>query len=87
MQTKSLVPNLIQDFLLYYKLSWLKQFKSEELKQDASVEVRLVTGRRLAIGKWGQYTDVTVTKPDGLLDLQVMIIFNLLQFISVIKFS
>ena len=47
------------------KLCWLKQYKPEELKIDAGVEARFATGTDvgdLAMGLFGQYTDVTVGK-------------------------
>lgn len=58
------------------KLCWLKQYKPEELKQDAGLDARFSTGNKvgdLAMGLFGKYTDVTTNKPDGSLDLQEMI--------------
>lgn len=58
------------------KLCWLKQYKPEELKIDAGVEVRFAAGTEvgdLAMGLFGQYTDVTVTKPDGSLNIPAML--------------
>ncbi len=58
------------------KLCWLKQYKPEELKIDAGVEARFATGTDvgdLAMGLFGQYTDVTVAKPDGSLNISAMI--------------
>ncbi len=58
------------------KLCWLKQYKPKELKIGAGVEARFATGTDvgdLAMGLFGQYTDVTVTKPDGSLNISAMI--------------
>lgn len=58
------------------KLCWLKKYKPGELKQDAGLEARFISGNEvgdLAMGLFGNYTDVTTNKPDGSLDLQAMI--------------
>ena len=54
----------------------LNSTSQKELKIGAGVEARFATGTDvgdLAMGLFGQYTDVTVTKPDGSLNISAMI--------------
>lgn len=64
------------EFWQWPKLCWQKKYKPDEFKQDESAEARFVTGNNvgdLAMGLFGKYTDVTIEKSDGSLDLPAMI--------------
>ena len=58
------------------KILWLKKYKPEEFVQDTSVENRMTTGNAvgdLAMGLFGDYTEVTVLDKDGKPDISAMI--------------
>ena len=58
------------------KILWLEKYKPDEAVEDASAQARFDTGNcvgDLAMGLFGEYTDVTAYKPDGALDLSAMI--------------
>lgn len=58
------------------KILWLKKYKPEEFAQDSSVENRMVTGNvvgDLAMGLFGDYTEVTVLDKEGKPDISAMI--------------
>lgn len=58
------------------KMAWLKKYKPEEEVQDPAREGRFTTGNEigdLAMGLFGDYTEVTAKKEDGSLDLSAMI--------------
>lgn len=58
------------------KQLWLETFRKELKTEDASREARMVTGNEvgdLAMGLFGDYTEVTVLKEDGRPDLSAMI--------------
>ena len=58
------------------KILWLKKYKPEEFVQDTSVENRMTTGNvvgDLAMGLFGDYTEVTVLNKDGKPDISAMI--------------
>lgn len=58
------------------KMAWLKKYKPEEEVKDPGVEARFVSGNEvgdLAMGLFGDFTEVTKKKEDGSLDLPAMI--------------
>ena len=58
------------------KILWLEKYKPDEAVEDASAQARFDTGNRvgdLAMGLFGEFTEVTAYKPDGTLDLDSMI--------------
>lgn len=58
------------------KLAWLKQYRPELCESDPSAQERFQTGNEvgdLAMGLFGNYTEVTAFKEDGSLDLSAMI--------------
>lgn len=58
------------------KILWLEKYKPDEAVEDASAQARFDTGNRvgdLAMGLFGEFTEVTAYKPDGTLDLDAMI--------------
>ena len=58
------------------KILWLKKYKPEEFVQDTSVENRMITGNvvgDLAMGLFGDYTEVTVLDKDGKPDISAML--------------
>ena len=58
------------------KALWMRTYHPEEATVDPGVEARFVSGNEvgdLAMGLFGPFTEVTVTKPDGSLDLSAMI--------------
>ena len=57
------------------KASWLHKYKPDKYEEDTSVEARLEKGNEvgdLAMGLFGEYSEVTSFKPDGSLDLNKM---------------
>ena len=58
------------------KLAWLRQYKPEEAETDESVQARMDAGNEvgdLAMGLFGEFTEVTELKEDGRPNIQVMI--------------
>ena len=58
------------------KLAWLRKYKPEEFVMDESVQARMDAGNEvgdLAMGLFGDFTEVTEYGPDGKIDLKKMI--------------
>lgn len=58
------------------KMAWLKKYKPEEEVKDPGLEARFVSGNEvgdLAMGLFGDFTEVTRKKENGSLDLSAMI--------------
>lgn len=59
------------------KMCWLKKYRPEEEFFDQSLRSRLTAGNEvgdLAMGLFGKFTETTVTKPDGGLDIPAMLL-------------
>jgi len=58
------------------KALWLKQYMPEVAKEDASKDARMATGTEigeLARGLFGDYSDMTIKRADGRLDITAMV--------------
>lgn len=58
------------------KIAWLKKYKPEEFVLDESLKSRMDNGNivgDLAMGLFGDYTEVTTKKEDGSIDISAMI--------------
>lgn len=58
------------------KINWLDKYKPEKKEPDSSIEARLASGNEigdLAMHLFGNFTEVTIKKDDGKLDLPKMI--------------